>query len=147
MTSGGFRQIKVDCRASAGDHAELRSTAQNGNDGENTAETTYFTPESSAIAGNGNAPPLMTGGNPRMAEIRDTIAKVSGTDVTILIRGESGVGKEVAARMIYEHSRRRQKPFIKVNCAAIPHDLLESELFGYEAGSIHGSYSQQTGKI
>ncbi len=125
----------------------LRSTAQDVNNGENTAEATYGTPEPPAIAGNGSAPPLMTGGNPRMAEIRDTIAKVSGTDVTILIRGESGVGKEVAARMIYEHSRRRQKPFIKVNCAAIPHDLLESELFGYEAGAFTGAIRSKPGKF
>ncbi len=126
---------------------KLRSAAQNGNAGANPAETTYSKPGTPAIAGNGNAPPLMTGGNPRMAEIRDTIAKVSGTDVTILIRGESGVGKEVAARMIYEHSRRRQKPFIKVNCAAIPHDLLESELFGYEAGAFTGAVRSKPGKF
>jgi two-component system response regulator AtoC len=60
-------------------------------------------------------PPAMTGGNPRMAEIRDTVEKVAGTDVTVLIRGESGVGKEVIARLLFEYSRRRQKPFIKVN--------------------------------
>ncbi len=93
------------------------------------------------------SPPAMMGGNPRMAEIRDTIQKVSGTDVTVLIRGESGVGKEVVARLLFEHSRRKQKPFVKVNCAAIPHDLLESELFGYEAGAFTGAVRSKPGKF
>jgi DNA-binding NtrC family response regulator len=91
--------------------------------------------------------PLMTGANPRMAEIRETIDKVAGTDITVLIRGESGVGKEVVARMLFEHSRRKHKPFIKVNCAAIPHDLLESELFGYEAGAFTGATRDKPGKF
>jgi DNA-binding NtrC family response regulator len=89
----------------------------------------------------------MVGDNPRMAEIRDTIEKVSGTDVTVLIRGESGVGKEIVARQLFEHSRRRRKPLIKVNCAAIPHDLLESELFGYEAGAFTGAMRSKPGKF
>ena len=93
------------------------------------------------------SPPVMMGGNPRMAEIRDTIQKVSGTDVTVLIRGESGVGKEVVARLLFEHSRRKQKPFVKVNCAAIPHDLLESELFGYEPGAFTGAVRSKPGKF
>lgn len=92
-------------------------------------------------------PPAMVGANPRMAEIRDTVEKVAGTDVTVLIRGESGVGKEVVARLLFEYSRRRQKPFIKVNCAAIPHDLLESELFGYEAGAFTGATRDKPGKF
>jgi DNA-binding NtrC family response regulator len=92
-------------------------------------------------------PPAMVGANPRMAEIRNTVEKVAGTDVTVLIRGESGVGKEVIARLLFEHSRRRQKPFIKVNCAAIPHDLLESELFGYEAGAFTGAMRDKPGKF
>ena len=92
-------------------------------------------------------PPAMVGANPRMAEIRDTVEKVAGTDVTVLIRGESGVGKEVVARLLFEHSRRSQKPFVKVNCAAIPHDLLESELFGYEAGAFTGATRDKPGKF
>lgn len=93
------------------------------------------------------APAAMVGDNPRMAEIRDTIEKVAGTDVTVLIRGESGVGKEVVARLLFEHSRRKLKPFVKVNCAAIPHDLLESELFGYEAGAFTGAVRSKPGKF
>ncbi|HZC43908.1 MAG TPA: sigma-54 dependent transcriptional regulator [Acidobacteriaceae bacterium] len=92
-------------------------------------------------------PPAMVGANPRMSEIRNTVEKVAGTDVTVLIRGESGVGKEVIARLLFEYSRRRQKPFIKVNCAAIPHDLLESELFGYEAGAFTGATRDKPGKF
>ncbi|MEO6966112.1 MAG: sigma-54 dependent transcriptional regulator [Acidobacteriaceae bacterium] len=92
-------------------------------------------------------PPAMVGANPRMAEIRDTIEKVAGTDVTVLIRGESGVGKEVVARLLFEKSRRSHKPMVKVNCAAIPHDLLESELFGYEAGAFTGATRDKPGKF
>ena len=92
-------------------------------------------------------PPFIIGANPRMAEIRETIEKVAGTDVTVLIRGESGVGKEVVARLLFDRSRRRQKPYVKVNCAAIPHDLLESELFGYEAGAFTGANRDKPGKF
>ena len=91
--------------------------------------------------------PLMVGTNPMMAEIRETIDKVAGTDITVLIRGESGVGKEIVARMLFERSRRKQKAFVKVNCAAIPHDLLESELFGYEAGAFTGANRDKPGKF
>lgn len=91
--------------------------------------------------------PVMVGSNPRMLEIREMIRKVAATDVTVLIRGESGVGKEIVARLLFEHSRRRQKPFVKVNCAAIPHDLLESELFGYEAGAFTGAVRSKPGKF
>ncbi|MHB1022611.1 MAG: sigma 54-interacting transcriptional regulator [Acidobacteriaceae bacterium] len=91
--------------------------------------------------------PALFGTNPRMAEIRDTIAKVATTSATVLIRGESGVGKEVVARMIYARSQRSNKPFVKVNCAAIPNDLLESELFGYEAGAFTGAVRSKPGKF
>jgi transcriptional regulator with PAS, ATPase and Fis domain len=67
--------------------------------------------------------------------------------VTVLVRGESGTGKEVVARMIFSRSLRREKPFVKVNCAAIPHELLESELFGYEPGAFTGANRQKLGKF
>jgi two-component system response regulator AtoC len=85
--------------------------------------------------------------SPRMMAIRDTIEKVATTNATVLIRGESGVGKEIAARMIFSLSLRRDKPFVKVNCAAIPNDLLESELFGYEAGAFTGAQRTKPGKF
>ena len=92
-------------------------------------------------------PPPLVGANPLMGEIRETVEKVAGTDVTVLIRGESGVGKEIVARLLFDRSHRRQKPFIKVNCAAIPHDLLESELFGFEAGAFTGAVRAKPGKF
>jgi DNA-binding NtrC family response regulator len=85
--------------------------------------------------------------SPRMNEVREIIGKVATTNAAVLIRGESGVGKELAARMIYQLSERRTRPFIKVNCAAIPNDLLESELFGYEAGAFTGAHRAKPGKF
>jgi two-component system, NtrC family, response regulator AtoC len=94
-----------------------------------------------------HALPGLFNSSPRMKEIRETIEKVATTSATVLIRGESGVGKEVAARMIFSLSQRRDKPFVKVNCAAIPNDLLESELFGYEAGAFTGAQRSKPGKF
>jgi two-component system response regulator AtoC len=91
--------------------------------------------------------PMLFNSSPRMIEIRDTIGKVADTNATVLIRGESGVGKEIAARMVFMLSERRDKAFVKVNCAAIPNDLLESELFGYEAGAFTGALRAKPGKF
>jgi two-component system response regulator AtoC len=87
------------------------------------------------------------GNSPAMEEVRRMIERVADTDVTVLIRGESGTGKEVVARTICSVGDRRSKPFVKVNCAAIPHELLESELFGYEAGAFTGAGRQKIGKF
>ncbi|HEX4021312.1 MAG TPA: sigma-54 dependent transcriptional regulator [Acidobacteriaceae bacterium] len=103
--------------------------------------------EDSGKEGNRGQLLQLIGSNPRMAEIRDLVGKVATTDATVLIRGESGVGKEIVARMIFESSRRAQKPFVKVNCAAIPNDLLESELFGYDVGAFTGATRQKPGKF
>jgi two-component system response regulator AtoC len=83
----------------------------------------------------------------KMQHIKEIIDQVANTDVTILIQGESGVGKEVVARSIHLNSNRKEKPFIKVNCAALPGELLESELFGYEKGAFTGAYRQKPGKF
>jgi two-component system response regulator AtoC len=83
----------------------------------------------------------------RMHRIKEIIDQVANTDVTVLIQGESGVGKEVVARSIHLNSFRRERPFIKVNCAALPQELLESELFGYEKGAFTGAYRQKPGKF
>ena len=83
----------------------------------------------------------------KMHQIKEMIDQVANTDVTVLIQGESGVGKEVVARSIHLNSLRRDKPFVKVNCAALPPDLLESELFGYEKGAFTGAYRQKPGKF
>jgi two-component system, NtrC family, response regulator AtoC len=87
------------------------------------------------------------GTSPRMEEVKHTIEQVADTTATVLIRGESGTGKEVVARMIYAQSGRCERPFVKVNCAAIPHELLESELFGYEQGAFTGANRQKLGKF
>ena len=82
-----------------------------------------------------------------MRRIRDVLEQVAETDVTILIHGESGVGKEIVARASHEVSPRAAKPFVKVNCAALPDELLESELFGYEKGAFTGAVSRKYGKF
>ena len=82
-----------------------------------------------------------------MAEVRDLIERVADTDVTVLIRGESGTGKELVARALYAASFRRDKPFVKVNCGALPTELLESELFGFERGAFTGAVQHKPGKF
>jgi DNA-binding NtrC family response regulator len=90
---------------------------------------------------------MLFGTSPKMEDVKNTIEQVAETNVTVLIRGESGTGKEVVARMVFARSQRREKPFVKVNCAAIPHELLESELFGYEPGAFTGANRQKLGKF
>lgn len=87
------------------------------------------------------------GNSPAMREVYKTIGKVAGSDVTILIQGESGTGKELVARAIHYNSRRLGKPFIAINCAAIPKELLESELFGFEKGAFTGAVERKLGKF
>ncbi len=82
-----------------------------------------------------------------MQEIYKAIGRVAPTDATVLIRGGSGTGKELVARAVYQHSRRVKRPFVVVNCVAIPENLLESELFGYEKGAFTGADRQRIGKI
>ena len=82
-----------------------------------------------------------------MRGVRTVLEQIADTDVTVLISGESGVGKEVVAREIHRRSPRANRPFVKVNCAALPEDLLESELFGYERGAFTGAVSRKPGKF
>ena len=84
----------------------------------------------------------MVGSNSSITNIRRLVEKAAPTDATILIVGESGVGKELVADLVYENSKRKGKPYVKINCAAIPENLLESELFGYEKGSFTGASSK-----
>ena len=90
---------------------------------------------------------MLFGHSERMAEVRDLIDRVADTDVTVLIRGESGTGKELVARALCASSLRRDKPFVKVNCAALPTELLESELFGFERGAFTGAIQHKPGKF
>jgi transcriptional regulator with PAS, ATPase and Fis domain len=82
-----------------------------------------------------------------MRAIRTVVENIADTDVTVLIRGESGVGKDFVARAIHAASVYRQGPFIKVNCAAIPPGLLESELFGHEKGAFTGAHRRKPGQL
>ena len=90
---------------------------------------------------------LFWGDSPDMLNIASIIDQVSDSDVTVLIRGESGVGKELVARAILQRSSRKNRPFVKVNCAALPAELLESELFGHEKGAFTGAATTRIGKF
>lgn len=85
--------------------------------------------------------------NPKMLALIENLKKVATSKATVLVQGESGTGKEVLARMIHYHSPRRNKPFVAINCAALPDNLLESELFGHEKGSFTGAIQRQIGKF
>jgi len=89
----------------------------------------------------------LVGVSPAMQELRVFIKQVARTDLNCLIRGESGVGKDMVAREIHRLSRRRDKPFVKVNCTALPEMLLESELFGYEKGAFTGAAAPKPGRF
>ncbi len=99
--------------------------------------------------GDGEAHPgdILAGRSPPIMEVYKAIGRVAAQDVTVLIRGETGTGKELVARAIYQHSPRANAPFLAVNCAAIPETLLESELFGHEKGSFTGADRQRIGKF
>ena len=87
------------------------------------------------------------GNSPAMREVYKTIGKVAGSDVTVLVQGESGTGKELIARAVHFNSGRLGKPFVAINCAAIPKELLESELFGSEKGAFTGAVERKLGKF
>jgi nitrogen regulation protein NR(I) len=87
------------------------------------------------------------GQSPPMRVVYDVIEKVADTPSTVLITGESGTGKELIARALHQNSARKEKPFVSVNCAAIPPDLLESELFGYERGAFTGAVTSKPGRF
>ena len=87
----------------------------------------------------------MVGKSKKMLEVYNLIEKIAGTDSTVLILGESGTGKEIAARAIHFHSRRRERPFVSINCGALPENLLESELFGHVKGSFTGAIVNKKG--
>ena len=109
--------------------------------------TTALATAAAATPQRRGAPPDYVSLSPAMLNIWDMVDRVAETDVPVMIRGESGVGKEAIARTIHDRSPRRGKPFIKINCAALPSELLESELFGHERGAFTGATSEKPGKF
>ncbi len=92
-------------------------------------------------------PPPLVGLSPPMRQVYEIVGKVADSPSTVLVTGESGTGKELIARELHRNSSRRDKPLIKVNCAAIPKDLVESELFGYERGAFTGAVGSKPGRF
>ncbi|HUB08678.1 MAG TPA: sigma-54 dependent transcriptional regulator [Myxococcales bacterium] len=97
--------------------------------------------------GGATAEPLWIGESPQMRRTWEIVERVANADVPVLVRGESGVGKEVVARELHRRSERRDRPFVKINCAALPAELLESELFGHERGAFTGATAEKPGKF
>jgi DNA-binding NtrC family response regulator len=89
----------------------------------------------------------MVGSGTAMTRIRDQLSKIAAVDMNVMITGESGTGKELAAALIHQNSRRRGRPFVAINCAAVPDTLLESELFGHERGAFTGANAAREGKL
>ena len=108
-----------------------------------TVETELLREELQALHHNG----ALIGESPALKQVLRDIAQVAGTDTTVLIMGETGTGKELVARAIHAASRRRERPLITVNCAAIPATLIESELFGHEAGAFTGATKKREGRF
>jgi two-component system response regulator AtoC len=90
---------------------------------------------------------MIFGQSSLMASAKDKLERVADTTVPVLLQGESGTGKEIFARLLHAYSRRASSPWVKVNCPAIPHSLIESELFGYEKGAFTGAYANKHGRV
>ncbi len=103
--------------------------------------------ENRRLKGGGDEPPPLLGDSPDMMALREEIARVAPSRATVLVVGESGTGKELVARRIHHLSPRARALFVRVNCAAIPEELIESELFGHEKGSFTGAVRKQIGKF
>ena len=103
--------------------------------------------QQAASADHGGPMPEIIGEAPAMQEVFRAIGRLSRSNITVLINGESGTGKELVARALHRHSPRAERPFIALNMAAIPRDLLESELFGHERGSFTGAQAARQGRF
>ncbi len=113
----------------------------------NAIDRTNLTAETKVLKRKVNKMIDMVGDSPAIEKIKHTIEKVAPTDARVLITGENGVGKELVARWIHEKSNRNMGPMVEVNCAAIPGELIESELFGHEKGSFTSAIKQRIGKF
>ncbi len=111
-----------------------------------TVERALVSPAAPADLGNESADQLpLIGRSPAMQEIYRILARLMGTDLTVMIYGESGTGKELVARALHDYGKRRKGPFVPVNMAAIPRELIESELFGHEKGAFTGATARARG--
>lgn len=113
----------------------------------NALERVQLTGENQRLRKENESRFAMIGGGPALKDVREVIARVSPTNARVLITGENGSGKELVARAIHESSPRRTKTFVEVNCAAIPSELIESELFGHMKGSFTGAVTDRAGKF
>jgi len=131
------------------DHLQLASTiaAISAVAIENARHIEWLENENKRLIADAGIEHSMVGESPRMRQVYQLIAKVAPTDSSVLISGESGTGKELAARAIHQNSKRSEKPFIAVNCAALTETLLESELFGHEKGAFTGAMAQRKGRL
>ena len=111
------------------------------------SENLYLRQQQQTEAGGTGGTGVVWGRSGLMQDILEMVKKVAQTQATVLIQGESGTGKEVVAHAIVEHSSRAQKPFIKINCAAVPETLLESEFFGHEKGAFTGAVQRREGRF
>ncbi len=113
----------------------------------NAMDKTSLVTETKVLKRKVSKTPEMIGDSPSIKKIKDTIEKVAPTDARVLITGENGVGKELVARWLHEKSSRAGSPIVEVNCAAIPTELIESELFGHEKGSFTSAFKQRIGRF
>ena len=95
----------------------------------------------------GDADGALVGDSPALARVRELIGRVAGSDSTVLVTGETGTGKELVARALHAQGARRERPLVKLNCAALPRELVESELFGHEKGAFTGALAQRRGRF
>ncbi|GFO60272.1 sigma-54-dependent Fis family transcriptional regulator [Geomonas silvestris] len=114
---------------------------------ENALAMTRLKEENASLRGMVLQSHEMIGSSAAMLRLKEQIEMVAPTNASVLITGENGTGKELVARSVHYHSQRRDKPFIEINCAAIPEELIESELFGHERGAFTGAVSQKKGKF
>lgn len=106
-----------------------------------------FVPTTSHLYSSEPGEDVMIGSSPKMMEVWKLVGKIADNDATVLIQGESGTGKELLAKAIYSHSSRNTKPFLAINCAAMPEALLEAELFGHEKGAFTDAHQRRIGKF
>ena len=113
----------------------------------NALEKKHFVTETKVLKKKLSKKLTMVGESPALQTVKATIEKVAPTEARVLITGQNGTGKELVAHWIHEKSKRQEKPYVAVNCAAIPSELIESELFGHEKGSFTSAHKQRLGKF